>query len=69
MFCILRSFFFVVVEPVQFYFIFFVCFFVFTFLFLKIYLFIFFHCTAWGPSYTYMHTYFFLPLLCLDVSI
>ena len=23
----------------------------------------FFHCTAWGPSYTYMYTYFFL-LLC-----
>ena len=24
------------------------------------------HSLAWGPSYTYMYTYFFLPLLCCD---
>ena len=29
----------------------------------------FFHCTAWGPSYTYMYTYFLLPLLCCNVFI
>ena len=25
----------------------------------------FFHCTAWGPSYTYMYTFFFLPFILL----
>ena len=29
----------------------------------------FFHCTAWGPSYTYMYTYFFLTLSCSIIRI
>jgi len=28
--------------------------------------FIFFHCTTWKPSYTYMYTQFFLSLLCCE---
>ena len=26
-------------------------------------------CTAWGPSYTYMYTFFFYPLFCCHRSI
>ena len=29
---------------------------------------IFFHCTAWWPSYTYMYTFFFLILSCSIIS-
>ena len=32
--------------------------------FLKIIYLVISHCTARGPSYTYVYTYFFLPLLC-----
>ena len=34
-------------------------------LFLKFYFNYFFHCTAWGPSYTYMYTFFFPPFILL----